>query len=372
MAADSTEREGGRNPPLSRTAVAARLALIGLVALSVVAGLAYAHGWLTPGRLTPPGIVDTFERVNGRHPGFRRNHAKGVCATGYFVSNGRGARVSKAVVFAPGRVPLVARFAFGGGDPHVADAASIVRSLALQFLLPDGEEWRTGMINLPVFPVRTPQAFEEQLVASRPDPATGRPDPARMAAFLASHPESARVAPAIQHRAISSGFADSPYHGLNAFRLVDASGVAVPARWSLLPERPFVAADPAAPTPPDRNNLFDALVADAGRGPLRWHLVATVGRPGDPTDDATAAWPEDRERLDVGTVTLDRIEGEATGRCRDVNYDPLVLPAGIEPSDDPLLSARSATYSVSFTRRVGEPHTPSAVQVPGAPQGGER
>jgi catalase len=38
-----------------------------------------------------------------------------------------------------------------------------------------------------------------------------------------------------------------------------------------------------------------------------------------------------------------------------------VLPAGILPSDDPLLSARSAVYSQSFTRREGEPKQPSAI-----------
>jgi catalase len=40
-----------------------------------------------------------------------------------------------------------------------------------------------------------------------------------------------------------------------------------------------------------------------------------------------------------------------------------VLPSGIAPSDDPLLSARSAAYSESFTRREGETKSPSAVQV---------
>ncbi len=34
-------------------------------------------------------------------------------------------------------------------------------------------------------------------------------------------------------------------------------------------------------------------------------------------------------------LTIDHIEAEAPGNCRDVNYDPLVLPDGIEPSDDP-------------------------------------
>jgi len=95
--------------------------------------------------------------------------------------------------------------------------------------------------------------------------------------------------------------------------------------------------------------------------PLQWHLVLTVGQPGDPTADATLPWPADRRQVDVGTLTIDQIESEDTSPTRDINFDPLVLPNGITASDDPLLSARSAAYSQSFTRREGERKYPSAV-----------
>jgi catalase len=65
--------------------------------------------------------------------------------------------------------------------------------------------------------------------------------------------------------------------------------------------------------------------------------------------------------MDVGTLTLDSVESEETSPARDINFDPLVLPTGIAPSDDPLLSARSAVYSQSFTRRAGEKKEPSAI-----------
>ena len=65
--------------------------------------------------------------------------------------------------------------------------------------------------------------------------------------------------------------------------------------------------------------------------------------------------------MDVGTLTLDQVESDETSVARDINFDPLVLPAGIAPSDDPLLSARSAVYSQSFTRREGEAKQPSAI-----------
>jgi catalase len=86
-----------------------------------------------------------------------------------------------------------------------------------------------------------------------------------------------------------------------------------------------------------------------------------VGQPGDPTAEAASAWPEDRKQIDVGTLTIDTIESEDTSPTRNITFDPLVLPAGISPSDDPLLSARSAAYSQSFRRREGEPKTPNAV-----------
>ena len=94
---------------------------------------------------------------------------------------------------------------------------------------------------------------------------------------------------------------------------------------------------------------------------MQWHLVVIIGQPGDPTNDATIAWPAGREQVDVGTLTLDEVESDDTSAARVINFDPLVLPAGIAPSDDPLLSARSAVYSQSFTRRAGETKQPSAV-----------
>jgi catalase len=337
------------------------LALIG-VALAAVAGtFAYLGGWFTPKALTPARLTDTFEQVAGVHPGFRRNHAKGLGVSGFFESNGNGVRLSRASVFRPGRVPVIGRFSLSGGNPYAADRPDTVRGLGLQFSLPDGEVWRTAMINLPVFPVRTPEAFHEFLLAGAPDPATGKPDPAKLETFRARHPESVPPLQVIQTRPVSTGFENSTFHGLNAFRFVNAAGESIPVRWLLTPEQPFKAADAAAP-PQDPNYLFEDLIAQIHRRrQLHWHLIIIIGQPGDRTDDASVPWPTEREKVDVGTVTLDGVESEETSAARDINFDPLVLPAGIVPSDDPLLSARSAVYSQSFRRRAGEQKQPSAI-----------
>jgi catalase len=347
-------------PRLGKASTLARFALIG-VALAAAAGtFAYFGGWLTPNELTPPRFTDAFEQVDGVHSGFRRNHAKGVGVSGFFESNGQGIRLSKAVVFQQGRVPVIGRFSLGGGQPYVADTPDAVRGLGLQFSLPDGELWRTAMINLPVFPVRTPEAFYELLIASKPDPSMSKPDPAKMKAFLTRHPETVQALTVIKGQPVASGFDNSTFHSLNAFRFINSAGDSIPVRWLMAPAQPSEAASASAAAQ-DKNYLFDALIAQIHRQPLRWHLVVIIGQPGDPTNDATIAWPEGREKVDVGALTLNRVESEEDSAATDINFDPLVLPAGIAPSDDPLLSARSAVYSQSFTRRAGETKQPSAI-----------
>ena len=240
--------------PLRGADLAVRLtAIVG--ALVVTAGLfLYAGGWFTPHKLTPAGIINTFEYLNGVHPGFRRNHAKGVCVTGYFESNGQGQTISEAQVFLPGRVPILGRFALAGGRPFTDDTPQTIRSLAILFKQPNGEEWRTAMVNIPVFVVKTPQSFNEFQLASSPDPATGKNIPGAMPAFLANHPETAAALKVIGQHPFSSGFGDSPYYALNAFRFVNAQGESTPVRWYLTPDQTFEASSTAAT---GKNYLFD-------------------------------------------------------------------------------------------------------------------
>jgi catalase len=344
------------------------MAAIGAAVLALALCFAYVAGWLSPGVLTQTRVIDRFEQVSGGvHPGFRRNHAKGVCIAGYFESNGQGVRLSKAAVLGPGRVPVVGRFSLGGGNPSMPDSPTSVLAMGLSFRPPAGEEWRMAMIHLPVFIVRDVQGFYDHLLAAKPDPATGKPDPARMASFTAAHPEFVRAMQIIKSQPHPSGFASATYNSLNAFRFVDAAGVARAVRWSLVPAE--LAAPASAEQGQGKSYLFDDMIARLARGPLQWHLVVTLGQPADVTSDATIPWPDDRERVDVGTLTIDRVATEALGNCRDIVFDPLVLPSGIEPSDDPLLSPRSATYFESFRRREGEGKTPSSVQIPGASKG---
>ncbi|MFV8052316.1 catalase family peroxidase [Mycobacterium sp. 48b] len=352
----------GARPVLSRRGALLGLAAVGGVAAVGVGGLAEAAGWLRPDALTPADFADRFEQIAGRHEGFRRNHAKGLAATGTFTSTGAGAQVSRAAVFKPGTVPVVGRFSLSGGLPDQPDKTDTVRGLGLMFPLPDGQQWRIAMVNVPVFTDNTPRGFYDRMLASRPQPQTGKPDPQSMADFLARHPETAAAMKIIKQSPPSAGFADSTFRGLHAFRATNGQGETTFIRWTAVP----VSEQPAEPPQnKDENGLFDALIDTVAHGPVSWKLILTLAEPGDPTDDPTLPWPANRPTIDAGTITIDAVHTEAPGNARDINFDPLVLPDGLAASDDPVLSARSAVYARSFNRRAREPKSPSAVVVPG-------
>ena len=348
--------------------VALRLLAIGAVLLVLSAAFAMAAGWLPPHRLAPDAIVDALEAHDGQHPGFRRAHAKGLCIKGSFLSNGSGALLSKAGIFARSDSPVIGRFSTGGGQPYAPDGRLAFRSLALSLTQANGEQWRMALDDTPMFLVATPQAFVDFQRATTPDPKTRKPDPARVGAFMAEHPETRAFLKWQQDTPLSTSFANETYYSINAFRFIEDAGKARIVRWSFEPETPFEAIDKATLAARPANFLFDDVIARLARNPLRWHLIVTIAEPGDPTDDATKVWPADRRRIDVGTLVIDRALAEENGDCRDITFDPLILPSGIAPSGDPLLAARSGAYASSLTRRDGEHGQPSALA--GDPQVG--
>ncbi len=332
-------------------ALALRLAAIGAVVLAAGASFAYAAGWLGQPRLTPQRIIDTFEAQVGHYPGYRKNHAKGLCVSGYFQASGQAASLSTARVFSQQRVPVTGRFAIGGANPFAPDTGIPVRSLAIQFSTDDGQVWRTGMNNPPVLAVSTPQGFYEQVLASAPDPATGKTDPGKLQAFFAAHPESAAFRQWAASYKPSNSFASTQYHSINAFRLIDSAGTAHPVRWQLEPHSAF-AALPAQVD--DKQFLQHDLQQRLAQGPLRWTLRLVLADPGDAQDDPARPWPAERRSVDAGTLVLEQVDAPEQGACRDLNFDPLILPTGIEASNDPILAARSSAYSESFNRRSRE------------------
>jgi catalase len=330
-----------------------RFALGSLVVIAIVVGVgaaafAYTAGWLSPGRFTPDKLIAALAPPGGPALGHRRNHAKGICFTGEFDANGAGAELSKAQVFVRGQYPMLGRFNLGTADPNAPDATVRVRGLGIRIATPDGQEWRSAMVDPPIFPVSTPQGFYELLVAS------GSKDPDAMKNFVAAHPEFGAFADWAKNGPWTGSFAEDRFNGLNSFVFVDNAGTEHTVRWSLVP-----AAQPVPITPDELAKrgpdfLEQEIAQRVASAPQKWTMVVTVANPGDPTNDPTKAWPADRRSVEVGTMIVQKIEAEADGPCRDINFDPTVLPSGIQVSDDPFPAARSAAYRVSYDLRTAE------------------
>lgn len=332
------------------------LQLLGIAAIvgSLVLAFAWTAGWIGS-RLTAQTLLDTIESGNSEpYPGYRRAHSKGVCVAGTFRSSGEGSALSSARVFSQPEVPVLGRLSIAGGDPHGADDAARVRSLALLLRTDDGEEWRTAMNSFPFFVVATPQAFAEQMLAARPDPATGKPDPARQAAFVARHPEAKKFQAWAATAPWPDSWANTEYNGVNAFRMKAADGAEHYVRWTMRPHAPLQTMTPEQRREAGAEFLTRDLHERLASGPLRWDMVLTLAEPGDAVDDPSQPWPEARRRIVAGTLELSSAVEQADGPCRDINFDPLVLPAGIAPSDDPVLAARSSVYAESYRRREWE------------------
>src|SRR6516162_10336062 len=176
--------------------VVGSLVLIAAVIGVGAAAFAYTAGWFSPQRLTPDKFVDALAPPTGVALGHRRNHAKGICFTGVFEANGAGTALSYAHVFTRGEYPVLGRFNLATADANALDATVRVRGMGLQISTPDGEVWRSAMIDPPFFPVSTPQAFYELLIAS------ASKDPDAMKTFAGAHPEIAAFGALGQERTL--------------------------------------------------------------------------------------------------------------------------------------------------------------------------
>jgi catalase len=295
-------------------------------------------------------VVDAINKLSGTHPGHRAAHAKGTLCSGSFLATPEAAAITRAAHMQGSPVPVTARFSNGGGDPGVPDYANEGRGLAVKLYLPDGTRTDMVALSLPAFFVRTPEDFLEFTRLRRPDPATGQPDMERLGEWLGKHPEAGAAIQAALSAPLPASYASIGYNGIHAFRWVNADGVARDVRFRWEPEGGVetLSQDEAREAGPDylQEEIFTRL-------PVAFRLVLQLAEPGDPVDDPTAAWPEERERVEVGRLELTGPEEERERDGDVLVFDPMRLTDGIEASDDPILRFRPRAYSVSVEMRSG-------------------
>jgi catalase len=294
--------------------------------------------------------VDAINDISGRHEGHRAAHAKGTLLTGTFTPSGSGITTAAHMQSEPVRV--TARFSNGGGDPRIPDYAQEGRGLALKFYLPDGSTTDIVALSLPCFFARTPEDFLAFTRARKPDPETGQPDLEKVGAWLGEHPEAGPAIQAALSAEPPESYATVLYNSIHAFRWTAPDGTERWVRYRFEPEageRSLSAEDAKAR---GRDYLQEEIVA---RDSAAFRLVVVIAGDGDDVNDPTVAWPEDRERIDVGRLELSGPDTEREQGDDILVFDPTRVTDGIDPSDDQILRFRPRAYAASVTRRSGAP-----------------
>lgn len=298
-------------------------------------------------------MIQAFEGTFGVHQGQRRNHIKGTCASGEFVGASEAATLSRSPLFTGKTIPVVARFSLGGGNPDVPDAAPAPRGMALEFHLPNGGLQHITMIDLPIFGALSPASFRDAIVAAKPDPKTGQPDPEKLKAYAASHPDAMALSKYTSSHNPTASFYQTTYFSVHTFKFIDAKGAEHMVRWRFVPRDGTKEMTTAEMKAAPHDFLEKNLIERTRKAPAVWDMIVYVGEPGDPSDNPTLAWPETRKHFTAGTLTIKQATPQQKGMaCEPINFDPLVMADGIAPTNDPILLFRSPAYAVSFAKRV--------------------
>ncbi|MDM5271833.1 catalase family peroxidase [Sulfurovum sp. zt1-1] len=302
--------------------------------------------------VTADQVVSALESTFGVHSGERRNHIKGTCATGEFVGSPEANTYTRSILFSGKPVSVIARFSLPGGNPEIPDTAKVPRGMALEFRLPDGSLQHMTMLNTPVFGAASPQTFLDNIIAKKPDPATGKPDPEKIKAFKASHPDSLPQSEFLAKNNPPVSWTNSSYFGIHTFKFVNRDNKTTLVRWRFVPKdgEKQMTDDELKSSPP--KFLEQKLIERTISGPVQWDMILTIGIPGDPEDNPTLSWPSDRKEIKVGTLTITSAMPQKGAECEKINFDPLVMTDGIEPTSDPVLLFRSSAYAISFGKRL--------------------
>jgi catalase len=141
---------------------------------------------------------------------------------------------------------------------------------------------------------------------------------------------------------------------------VDSAGEKRPGRYQIIPTAGIAHLDSAAAAKAGPNYMFDDLRRRIARGPITYKLFVQLANPGDQTNDGSIVWPDDRKRVELGTITLTAIAPNNAEVERKLTYSPIFLTDGIELSDDPFPALRAAVYALSAQHRAPAPASTSA------------
>jgi catalase len=292
-------------------------------------------------------MVDIFEKLGGKHAGFRKAHARGVCATGTFTP-ASSEQFAGSKLLASGDLPVMLRFSVGGADPSSDERAPGTRGAGVRIQLPDGGDHIFTGNNFPVFAGKDVETFHGFLSTLLPDE-NGKRDPMKTMAFIKANPSVQANVAWNQQAQTPASYANTEFFGIHTFYFNKDAEQQTKFRWHLVPDLGVKTILKEEAAKMEDGFLTPAMAKQLKDGPVSFTLQATIGEAQDSDNDPSSQWPDDRTDVTLGKITLSTSGGDD---CNIVNFDPNMLSAGFTPSDDPVLKMRTLAYAISFGKRL--------------------
>ena len=294
-------------------------------------------------------IVDALKVVAGNPKGTRATFAKGQCVRGTYTPSDQVKQVTRSHSFTQPSAVL-ARFSVGGGNPKAADTnKAVLRGLSFRL----GNEGHTSDLVFESAPVHFAKNLPQMLAFLRarvPGP-DGKPDHEKVKAFSDANPETLNQANFIASKPLPGSFAGVTYWGIHSFPATNAKGKVQLIKFKVVPAGGEISlTDEEVKTKP-ADFLVQDLEKRISEHGVKFHVMALLGRPGDPTMDVTVRWPDEdhREAIRMGTIDITAIE--KTEPCDGGIFNVANLADGIGRPSDEIFAARQFAYVLSLAKR---------------------
>lgn len=290
-----------------------------------------------------PNVVDSFEKVFGVTEGKRRNHTKGFCFTATLTPQDKSIKQFTNSPLFTDELNVIGRFSHGGGNYLAADDKPGKYGMGLSITTSSDELHIMAVNTLDFFPVATPEAFAELMHAK----AQGADAVKR---FKDVNVELQRFAAHMSKKQTTlTPYEGHTYNSVNSFYLVNDNEEKTAIRWSFVPSQ-----NESIVLEPGQDFFYENMRQNLSDHDLVWDMVITIANADDDIDNPAIPWEGEHKKIIAAKLKVLSISTDEQGKCDRINFDPLILSSGFEPSADPLLQARRNAYAISFVRRLSE------------------
>ncbi|PIC83224.1 catalase [Sporosarcina sp. P1] len=289
------------------------------------------------GPVTAKEAIDSIESAVHTESHLRRAHAIGVAFDATFQPTGAAIPWTTAAHLQQREVSAVVRFSHSSTSRNPSELLNPIKGMAVRFQLFDGTFTNLTMANIPIFISKTPDAFIRLVQAF-----DSRSTWAQRIDALIHDAEYKAFGSILKELQPFRNFESLHYYSIHAYYLrnKDMQKQAVRFEWQPVPQN-----DDGNVNSSMENELIHKVRLDQS---VRFRLLIQFAEHGDAIDDPTIAWPDDRKKIEAGTLTLNSLRVD---NAESFIFDPTVTIEGIECSDDPILHFRSTAYAESAKRR---------------------